>query len=549
VLSEIRIRERAWDALMNVLESSLEQESLSDPQDQALARASALALARIVRATKGGFPALESRVQSMLSRTDLPAIQETALLCLGITESPGCSSLLKAVLLDAPSGQEALGSAAVGVRNRAFAAFALGLLSRDTSCDELRLENVDALLRALGNKDTATPEIQVACLLAVGLVPLPFCTDGRLSPSQFLMEGSRHLCGAVQLAHLMEIFQSEAQDLILRAHVAPGLGRLGRVAPSELRAEILEAFERELRRPADEHGPLQAGCIIGLGLLAKGQADEVAKRARRSLSRCVRSEDPAASGLAMMALAQSSPEVANALALLRRRLDQGDPDVGPWAAVALGVLDYNSTCVDRWLSEAIERRLRVAIAHAENREQVNAAMLACTVVGGQEAVATVLKRLKQSDDDDLRGTAALYLGVLGAEGAGAPLRCWLADAADSPQAFKSIAVALRLLGDGAVGSDVLEWIEEAKDVEQRAFMVGALGDLQDPVCVEALFEILGDCCEATTVRASAATALGDLCDGTGPSWTSTYSSDLNFLLLTWTLASPFDDGTGLLDLR
>ena len=85
--------------------------------------------------------------------------------------------LLRGILLNDETGREAMGGS-VGVRNRAYAAYAMGLIGAKTEDETKRLRIVDTLLIAIGADYSTTRETQVACALSVGLVPLPFKTAG-----------------------------------------------------------------------------------------------------------------------------------------------------------------------------------------------------------------------------------------------------------------------------------------------------------------------------------------------------------------------------------
>ncbi|MCZ6596959.1 MAG: hypothetical protein O7B99_04915, partial [Planctomycetota bacterium] len=170
-----------------------------------------------------------------------PENQESALVALGIRGDAKSVELLRGILLNDETGRAAMGGS-VGVRNRAYAAYSMGLIGAKTKDEATRLRIVDTLLIAIGADYSTTRETQVACALSVGLVPLPFCGDDPERLARHVEEGDLHLCGGVQLNYLLDVFQDPELDVWLRSHTAPAMGRLAAQAPNEYKQTVSEAF-------------------------------------------------------------------------------------------------------------------------------------------------------------------------------------------------------------------------------------------------------------------------------------------------------------------
>ncbi len=115
--------------------------------------------------------------------------------------------------------------------------------------------------------------------------------------------------------------------------------------------------------------------------------------------------------------------------------------------------------------------------------------------------------------------------------------------------MRQSAIALRLMGDTSTTTALLERLGTAEELEEKATIVSTLGILHDPRAVPAVSSILGDEEEDDELRGVAAFALAELADRSAESWSEPLSADLTYSILSWTLESPFGDGSGVLDMR
>ena len=69
------------------------------------------------------------------------------------------------------------------------------------------------------------------------------------------------------------------------------------------------------------------------------------------------------------------------------------------------------------------------------------------------------------------------------------------------------------------------------------------------MAITAISAILVDSEEDDKLRGVAAFALAELADDSSSVWSESLSTDLTYSTMSWTLESPFGDGSGILDMR
>ncbi|MEM7310983.1 MAG: HEAT repeat domain-containing protein [Planctomycetota bacterium] len=486
-----------------------------------------------------------------------PDGQEAAIVALGVRGDAASVPLLRGLLLDEEIGRQSIGGLPVSARLRAFAAYSLALVADKTEDEEHRRPIADALLTALSADHSTTRETQVAAAVSLGLVPLRFCGDDPERLAGHEAEGARHLCGGVQLNYALEAFRNAELDSWLRAHLAPAIGRLGREAPEAFRTAVADELVTAARgkKTPDE---IRQGVAIGLGLFADADQDEPDEAARGAIERLVKKGDPLAQRFALMSLAQASGRpgsgdgadktLEESRALLLKRLAHGRGGVEPWAALALAVQGHEQGRNAGVISSDLANAIRHQLTQTRSDDLASACVLALGVLRDQDSADEVLSRFERSEDPLFRAYASLTLGLVSAREAGDPLREAL-DGDETPEVGLELAIGLRLLGDAAVQASMVDRLRNAENEADRVATASALGLIGDRRSVEPLAAVVRDVDEEASVRTAAALALGQVCDGDRVAWSTPFSSDVNYSILTWTLASPFGDGTGLLDIR
>ncbi len=487
----------------------------------------------------------------------MPENQEAAIVSLGVRGDPKSIDLVTSLLLDDEAGRKAAGGVPVGVRLRAFSAYALGLLGSDLENEEQRLRIVDALLVAMGADHSTTRETQVATAISVGLVPLEFCGDDPERLARHMGEGDLHLCGGVQLNYLLEVFANQELDPWLRAHAAPAMGRLATTAPNEYKEAVATRLFAALDAKSEDV-EVKQGAALGLGLLADGDEDTVDEVVRKRLEKVTRKGDPLSQRFALIGLAQSaarSGEGENrgksgekARAHMLRLLSHGKDGVKPWAALALAVHGHVQGESTGAIAPDLARALRHQLNRTKDADMSAACVLALGVLRDVDSGDDVLAKFERSDDPLFRAYAALTLGLLSEREAKEALREALAGE-ERPDLGLELAIGLRLLGDAEVQGALLESLSDAEEPGARRATAGVLGLIGDRRAVEPLVALLDDESEEADVRTAAAMALGSICDGDRVAWNVAFAGDVHYEALTWTLSSPFGDATGIFDMR
>jgi hypothetical protein len=510
---------------------------------------------------------LDRQVQSYLV-CDRPELQEAAILALGVRGTPTCVGLLCDLLHDDEDGRSAMGSRPVTARNRAFAAFALGLIGAEQGSQRARLEIVHALLSVLGKDDATDREIRVASVLALGLIPLEAALEAGQSSHPSMQVDGAHLCGGDQIDYLVQILRDARLDPWVRGHAATALGRLGRMAgegreeceehPAILSRQQIALELVDMLEEAKGNPPVLHGIVIAMGLIADAD-DEVGDEAvRKCLVRLVKRGDRLTQHLALAALGEilgrptsSEPDpesIAETRSLLMRELARTRGSRRAWSALALAIADFGAQSWGWCASAELPFALRTSLARTRDPGDAAAFSLALAILRDEhpDTREVLSRRYAKLEDEAFRDEAALAMGWLGARG---DFEKELGDARSSLRQTLRAATALRLAGDSEVVPVLLERLRDSEEPRERLGILRLLARLDVLEAGETLIQILVDEDENYVLRASAAWALGGLCDSDSVDWSAMYANDLDYPYLTWTLSSPLGDGYGLLDGR
>ena len=183
----VLVRERVVPVLLSLLEKE---------RGPDIVTAVLLALGKIGSA---GGDGLGRAITTHLSSSN-QEIAETAALALGVLGDPASAATLVDVLSDTERGRKLVGREQVPLRTRAFAAYSLGLLGREVRNPDVRRYVVHHLIAALSADATPSADVGVACVLALGIVPLDVVVasapDAPASASRSMRNG-RSRCRAI----------------------------------------------------------------------------------------------------------------------------------------------------------------------------------------------------------------------------------------------------------------------------------------------------------------------------------------------------------------
>jgi HEAT repeat protein len=534
------------------------QETLRVGGNFELIRSALLAMARVesswgdAEGTTTGFLS-----NYYITEEDHQETAEASIVALGVRGDAEAAPLLIDLLLDTEAGREFSGQDEVDYRRRALAAYSLGLIGRANEVAALRRDIAMALIQNLEDNAFAPYDTQLAALVALGLVPMDACEVPEGEESDKAPE--EHFCRGRQLALLLDFMVDQRRHTRLRAHAAVPLARLT-VSAREQHQQNVTEWLLHLVQPRSKEAPeVKQAAVIAMGLIGDADEDVLDVDVRKSLSRIHKSGDRMSSALALIALArvgarpgdgvnegQATSEVQE---LLLKQLARGRNGHDGWAAVALGVFAHTMAEHKQVVSDDVAVALRAKMARAGKAEDIAAPCIGLGLLRDDRASDVLLHRLARSKNEVQRASAALALGLVGAEEARDPMIALLEKTESDTELFRSLSLGLRLLGDRTVLERLVEAATEAEDDAVRSSLHLAMGALGDAAAIEPLVAAMRDDELPDDVRASAARALGELCDTATRPWAQAISTDLHHAVLSSTLVSYTGNGNGILDMR
>lgn len=534
---------------------------LAEERSDAVLAGSLVALARIGEDRpsdkKGDY---EKALRRFLPHAN-PNVVESAITALGILGDEASAPLLRDLLLNARDGRDALGDRRSDARTRAFAAYALGLLGNSTTNEDVRRYAVHQLVWALETDRSGTPDVQAACVTALGLIPID--PGGAALPPG---GGSRSKRDAPppgsslgsEVAYLLDVLGQRRRDRIVRAQVPLALGRLVAAAEGDqaeaLRAEVVDELFDLISAHRREPREVVQSCVIALGMLGDNDSDDLDARIRRTLIKVEdTTNDLPARQLALIALGRvggragtSPPSLAETRRYLIHELVRGGTVMRPWAALAIGILERGIQDSGGTPDAGTTKTLHASLAEAKALREIGAYSIAAGIRGDGAVAEPMLEKLRTSGDDQARGFAAVGLGMLPNRPAQQDLRELLVSARYRPNLLGETSIALAIQGDREVGGELVSMLDSAVGLAAQASIATALGRVGDASAVDPLLALLDDESVPDRGRAYAAAALGWVADGDDLPWSTVLSVDVNYHAAPVTL---FDlQGRGILNL-
>jgi hypothetical protein len=352
-------------------------------------------------------------------------IAETAALALGILGHDAGRSALIELLLDTERAQRDLvNRSEVHYRTRAFAAYGLSIIGSRTNDEAVRSEIVAALFRALRQDRSAAKDVRVASLVALGRVPLETVAlpPGAAPRGEWAPES----CRLAQFDAVLAYFESSANDFLVRAHAPATLVELLRGLPpsdaNALKDVLADRFGRRIRREVSEPREIVQGCVIALGLVADSDDDEVDRTIRGTLLNIDdHVADTLARNFAIIALAQIAARPGDrssgkGRAEIEREIASrlvGGTSERPWGALAIGVLGRADIDAKRTPSLALSRHLLESLETVKAPDELGAHAIAAGMVGLEDALPIIRKKLEDVFVEDARGYLVLAMGLIG----------------------------------------------------------------------------------------------------------------------------------------
>ena len=257
---------------------------LRNERSNDIATAAMVALAKVGSGADGvSGPRIEAALRARLADKN-QEIAETAAVALGILGHESSAFLLADLLGNTASGQELVGSREVDYRTRAFAAYGLGLIAGASEREDVRRFVVQKLVRAYEKNDTASEDVPVAAVIALGLVPLAIADEPRAaapSPAPPAPTSSRQ----GQVLYLLDLFADDDADPLVRGHVPVSLARLMPGLSESWRERVVRSLVQALGPHNREWDEVEEGAVQALGLLVDGDAEPTDVLGRETLFR------------------------------------------------------------------------------------------------------------------------------------------------------------------------------------------------------------------------------------------------------------------------
>lgn len=525
--------------------------ALSDERDNDVITGVLVALAKI-----GNAPNVEEGAGlAPLLSSYLPhasqEVSETAAVSLGILADVSALQPLGHLLADSKAGRELVGrSSGVPTRTRAFAAYGLGLIGHRSEDPAVRVRIVDQLLARLASEvGKSTPDVAIACLSAVGLVPLPIDARTELERELDPIHDTRQR----QLRSILSIATDSRREDLVRAHAPTTLVRLlegvdeAEGSKERIALHLLHRLDRVSVAGFEE----RASCLLALGAIADADDDALDQRIRRRLTEMVdRSAHAQSKSFAMISLARIAARggrgdepfagTEDIEDLLVDQLEKGNARLRPWAALGLGVLGRDRREAGLEVSGSLNDLLRSELESARSPENVGAYAVAIGLRQDPDAQGILNEQLDRIRDDVARGYVALGMGLLGDARAKKPILEILKKSKYRPELLRQAAISLGLLGDKDVASELEGMLSEATSLSAQAAIASALGSIGDARSIDSLLALLANEDVTARARAFAAVALGIVADKEPLPWNAKIASGINYRANPATLT----DGTG-----
>lgn len=540
------------DEIDALVRPTLLQLTRAEYQDSVRATAG-IALARLAVSTSAATLSSSSELAALARMAD-PQLAEESLFALGLVGDYPAFELLAGTLADSPRARKHFGQRPA-TRQRAFAAYALGVMGAQAAHEGLRLMVTDKLWPAVQAAGEHR-DVRIAAINAISQCRLAWEPEGRAVDADSPLDSRDAL-----LARLTRLLANE-KDEFVRAHLPVAIARLSTDAPPIKRKATIETFVQRLgeRRGL---GKLEAdGLVIGLGIMgtAWGRAeDELLRNTLFGIA--AGSKDSPGRHHALMALSRVAANAGQALApqpvrtelegFLAARLQSGSPEDRAWAAMAAGALSARLLHPQNGRTpvqagEPLLIGLRQALAEEATGSTLCAIVLALGLAEDAPSAPAIEALLATSKNAHVRGYAALALGLIGRADAEEAILAELLSARGDSTSLEHTAIGLALLNRRRASDVLLARISTANSGRQVAPLAAALGRTADAGSLEPLIALALNKQTSIDARANLTLAIGLIGDTARFSWRTHLATDVHYQAWTPTLVD--QAGYGVLNI-
>jgi HEAT repeat protein len=401
---------------------------------------------------KSVLPAIEQRLSDQ--NRD---VQESAVIALGILGEKDAVPTLLHILKQTAAGKKLLGASEIRPELRAFAAVALGLIGD---------EGTVPTLVALTKTKEARKDVPVAATVALGLMK-----------------------AQTAVGELTRLLREPDTDEFVRSYAASSLGKIGDRSAVPALIDALRDKSIHVSRSA----------VVALGLLV--DKDQDPKAVKELVDVLSKGSDVQIRGWSCIALGQIGG--ADARKALLNALEKERRSLQAFAALGLAIMQKKSPEAD------VIGYVRTAFGEAKEHSVRSGLAMALGIAGDTESEKALVEVVRSGGSPDLRGYAAVALGLMKARSAMPDIEALLKENQNKPDLARSAAIALGLMGDRNVISILTDALKNATVDEVRGSAALALGQIGDVSAIEPLISLISAKPGSTErSRAFAAVALG-----------------------------------------
>ena len=460
-------------------------------------------------------------------------ISETAAVALGILAHPDGIPALKALLADNGQGRKLVDRHEVPLRTSAFAAYGLGLIGY-TLTGEAQAESLQDIATTLAerfrNDSSAVQDVKIACLSALGLLPLD-------------EENIALISGEVLLPFFND---KRAKNVdIIRAHVPTTLMRWARRLDGNhpLSVEWADLFMRGLKDKKENHWVRQS-LVLGLGELVHENHASYADAVKALRTNEDQGKDEQERYFVGVALGQIGGE--EAVKHLRKTLRDGKNLHRTWAALGLGVHAYEMRSSGGLASAAeIGDDLVTLIRRDKDAARRGAYAIALGLMKHLPARDILVEEMKDTNVQQYKGYTGIALGLMDAPDVIGAITEEVRKSKRLPEQLQALAIGLGVLGDKEIVPELLAMMKDAKTTSVYAAIAQALGFIGDVRSIEPLVNLASDKNLTGEARAFAIVALGIVGDKEEYPWNNKIAENMNYRASVSTLTG---GSVGVLDI-
>lgn len=501
-------------------------------QNRDVQSACAIALGKL-GADAPGFD-LEKTLAERIARDD-QEVRESAVLALGIAGREASLPLLIALLRDQPAGRKAVGREQVGDRTRAFAAYGLGLLARQSADPARKTEVRDALWTTLLDKNVQQRDLRVAIVNGLGVL----IADPDASAHKRL--------GWETAERLEEYFRRELGrgEEAVQSQAAVAIGRLLGRGDSQVHLRMKQTFVAELDSRNRRGNSIQQAAVLALGMLCQNRErtarDGPFSEALQQFHG--RGVDQLARHLAGISLGRIGGDanrawLVEAFARGNRYIER------PWLAMALGLQAAQSARAGS--PDEDLARLLLGELDAAKSDAAAAFAVAIGLTGRRSAAPALLRQLRAHEADEVvAGYTAVGLALLGDPSTATALAEVMERSKRRPFLLQQTAIALGRVGDRRATERLLTMLRNDQGTAVLAAVASAIGQIGDRRAIDPLIELTRDEDVTKLARAFVAAALGGVGDRRIVPWNEPLSRDSKYGEPVDTLTN---GSTGVLDI-